>query len=249
MKTTNRLVLASAIGAVLALAGPALSQTPVTGQPPVTVQNGTFEAVVSADQLSRLSVMGDRVVSVRSLQDPGGPQMLVEAEEATGDVYVGFDGDVLGRTFSLFLVTASGRTIQGNLVASGAGGQTVLISTGSEPVQGVSVDRTDRRSDYQETVTAMVRVLFRGEAPEGVRCQDRGEGARREVGPYTMRLVRTCDAAGLRGQEIHIQNKSDATAPVLVDTFLVAGVMAAASDRDELQPGATARILLVEEAR
>lgn len=216
---------------------------------PARIQNGSFEATVSADQLSRLSIVGDRIVSVRTMQDPEGPQMLVEAEEATGDVYVGFDGPALGRTFSLFLVTASGRTVQGNLHVAAVPGQTVLVAGGeAPPATGATVDRTERRSDYLETVTAMVRMMFRGDQPEGIRCTNR-QAQSREMGPYALRLVRTCEAAGFRGQELSLQNSSAETTPVLVDPFLVAGVVAAAADRDELQPGATARVFLVEENR
>lgn len=215
---------------------------------PARIQNGSFEATVSAEQLSRLSIVGDRIVSVRTMQDPEGPQMLVEAEEATGDVYVGFDGPALGRTFSLFLVTASGRTVQGNLNVAAVPGQTVLIAGGEPAAAGPTVDRTERRSDYLETVTAIVRVMFRGDQPEGIRCFSR-QGQSREMGPYSVRLVRTCEAAGFRGQELNLLNSSAEAAPVLVDPFLVAGVVAAAADRDELLPGASARVFLVEESR
>jgi len=216
---------------------------------PLRIVNGSFEAAVSAEQLSRITIIGDRVVSVRTLQDPEGPQMLVEAEEATGDVYVGFDGPALGRTFSLFLVTASGRTVQANLNVSSIAGQTIQVAGAATALDnGASVERSDRRSDYMETVTAMMRVMFRGDTPEGLRCLSRS-GAARDVGPYTMTVVRTCEAAGLRGQEIVLHNKSTGAAPILVDPFIVAGVLAAGADREELLPGGTGRVFLVEEAR
>lgn len=226
----------------------AVQSPPASSSGPVRIQNGSFEATVSAEQLSRVSIVGDRIVSVRTMQDPEGPQMLVEAEEATGDVYVGFDGPAVGRTFSLFLVTASGRTVQGNLNVAGVPGQTVLVAGGEATPSGPSVDRTERRSDYLETVTAIVRVMFRGDQPEGIRCFNR-QGQSREMGPYAVRLVRTCEAAGFRGQELNLQNSSAEATPVLVDPFLVAGVVAAAADRDELLPGASARVFLVEENR
>lgn len=226
----------------------AVQAQPAPSSAPSRIQNGSFEATVSAEQLSRVSIVGDRVVSVRTMQDPEGPQMLVEAEEATGDVYVGFDGPASGRTFSLFLVTASGRTVQGNLHVAAVPGQTVLVAGGEATPTGSTVDRTERRSDYLETVTAMVRMMFRGDQPEGIRCFER-QAQSREMGPYAVRLVRTCEAAGFRGQELTLHNSSEDVTPVLVDPFLVAGVVAAAADRDELLPGASARVFLVEENR
>ena len=47
---------------------------------PVQVRDGKFDAVVSANQMSRISIPGDRIASVRSIGEPDGPQMLVEAE-------------------------------------------------------------------------------------------------------------------------------------------------------------------------
>lgn len=217
---------------------------------PLKIENGAFEAAVSVDELSRITIIGDKIVSVRSLQDPEGPQMLVEAEESTGDVYVGFDGPAMGRTFSLFLVTESGRTVQAKLVASAISGQTIQVAgaTDTSVTGGASVERTERRSDYMETITAIVRVMFRGDSPSNVRCTNRN-GASRDVGPYKLRVVRTCEVGPYRGVEMALQNASEALAPLLVDPFLVAGVVAAAADRDELQPGASGRVFLVEEVR
>lgn len=217
---------------------------------PVEVRDGKFDAVVSADQMSRLSIAGDKIVSVRSINEPDGPQMLVEADETTGDVYVAFDGDVLGRTFSLFLVTQSGRTVQAVLQPSAVDGQTVLINMGGTPAPqaGESVERSERRVEYLETVTALVRVMFRGETPEGVSCGRGGEGTTR-VGPFELRIAQTCQALGMRGQVIDLENKSEATVPVVIDSFLVAGVVAAAADRAELLPGARGRVFVVEEVR
>lgn len=217
---------------------------------PVQVRNGQFEAVVSADQMSRIAIEGDKIVSVRSISEPDGPQMMVEAEEATGDVYVAFDGDVLGRTFTLFLVTQSGRTVQATLSPAAVAGQTVTVNMGASAStgSGETVQRSERRSGYMETVTALFRLMFNGEAPEGVRREARAGQATR-VGPFELRVVETYEVANLRGQVLAIRNASEATVPVVVDSFLVAGVMAAAADRVELLPGADGRVFVVEEVR
>jgi len=95
---------------------------------------------------------------------------------------------------------------------------------------GETVQRSERRSGYMETVTALFRLMFNGEAPEGVRREARAGQATR-VGPFELRVVETYEVANLRGQVLAIRNASEATVPVVVDSFLVAGVMAAAADR------------------
>ena len=216
---------------------------------PVQVRNGQFEAVVSADQMSRIAIEGDKIVSVRSISEPDGPQMMVEAEEATGDVYVAFDGDVLGRTFTLFLVTQSGRTVQATLSPAAVAGQTVTVNMGASASSGSgeTVQRSERRSGYMETVTALFRLMFT-ESPRRRAARSAGSQATR-VGPFELRVVETYEVANLRGQVLAIRNASEATVPVVVDSFLVAGVMAGRRRPVELLPGADGRVFVVEEVR
>ena len=217
----------------------------------VQVRDSRFEAVVSADEMSRIAITGDKVVSVRSMNEPDGPQMLVEAEEATGDVYVAFDGDVMGRTFTLFLVTQSNQTIQAVLTPAAVSGQTVTVNMGAAAAQasaGQPVERSERRNGYMETVSALMRHMFNGEAPQGVTRDIRTTQPSR-VGPFELRVTETYQVANLRGQVLSVKNASTAAVPVVVDTFLVAGVLAASADRTDLQPGMSGRIFLVEEVR
>lgn len=233
---------------------PAMAQT-------VEVREGRFDARVSADDLSRIVILGDRVVSVRTVSDPGGPQIMIEAEESTGDVYVSFEGAAQGRTFTVFFVTESGRTVQGSLRPEGVPGQTIQVSLGaaagaasaprvvsaSTASSGLQ-DRTDKRADYAGTVTAMMRVLFRGEAVAGVSCEPGREGPSRLDG-ISLRVIRVCVAAGMRGQELSVLNTSRRAMPVIEDSYLVPGVMAVGSDRSEILAGQAARIFVVEEFR
>lgn len=250
------ILLASCLsfGAMAVVASPAMAQT-------VEVREGRFEARVSADDLSRIVILGDRVVSVRTVSDPGGPQIMIEAEESTGDVYVSFEGAAQGRTFTVFFVTESGRTVQGSLRPEGVPGQTIQVSLGaaagaasaprvvtaSSTSTGLQ-DRTDKRADYAGTVTAMMRVLFRGEAVAGVSCEPGREGPSRLDG-ISLRVVRVCVAAGMRGQELSVLNISRRPMPVIEDSYLVPGVMAVGSDRSEILAGQAARIFVVEEFR
>lgn len=147
-------------------------------------------------------------------------------------------------------VIRAGRTVQATLSPSSVSGQSVTVNLGANPAQaaGDTVSRSEKRNGYMETVTALVRLMFNGEAPDGVRRTGRAAQPTR-VGPYELRIVETYEVAGLRGQVMAIKNASEATVPVVVDSFLVAGVMAAATDRPELLPGGEARIFLVEEVR
>lgn len=243
-KTQMRCVKA-VLGLVILLWGfnPAYGET-------IQAKDGRFEASVSADQMSRITIANDKIVSVRTINDPAVPQMLIEAEETTGDVYVAFDGDPEGRTYTAFLVTASGRTVQATLHAQALEGQTLTVSLPalSGTVPGSSAQRSDRRSGYTETVSALIRLMFNSQGADGAQRTQSALPPTR-VGPYELAVVETYQVAGLKGQVLSIKNASDQSVPVLAESFLIAGVWAVASDRDELMPGASGRVFLVEEGR
>ena len=243
-KTQMRCVKA-VLGLVILLWGfnPAYGET-------IQAKDGRFEAQVSADQMSRITILSDKIVSVRTINDPAVPQMLIEAEETTGDVYVAFDGDPEGRTYTAFLVTATGRTVQATLQAAPLDGQTVKVSLpeASTGPAGSLAQRSDRRSGYTETVSALIRLMFNSQGADGVERTQSAQPPTR-VGPYELAVVETYQVAGLKGQVLSIKNASDQSVPVLAESFLIAGVWAVASDRDELMPGASGRVFLVEEGR
>lgn len=236
MKFAKTLLAGAAVCALLAT--PALAE-------PVQVRNGRFEAAVSADQMSRVVILGEKVVEVRKMDDPTGPQIIVEASDATGDVFVGFDGDVTGKSFSVFFVTSSGRTIQGVLTPAQIEGQTVQVQV-DQVGQGRIEQRGDRRAPYQETLTALVRLMFNGEAPEGVVRQvlAEKEGA---AGPFAVRVAEIYDVPGFRGQVLEIRNTTATKQMVVGDTFFVPGVLAVAVSAEALEPQQRGRVFLVEE--
>lgn len=214
---------------------------------PVQVKNGRFDATVSADQMSRIVVLGEKVVEVRKIEDPAGPAMMVETSEATGDVYVAFDGEAVGKTFSLFLITNQGRTIQASLTPGAVEGQTVMVQAEAAPRARMD-ERLDRQaSPYQETITALMRVMFNGEAPEGVVYRRAAAAKPGRAGPFQLQVVGAYEVAGLRGQVIDLQNASEEPQQVIADSFFVPGVMAVAVSHEALKPGERSRVFIVEE--
>lgn len=252
----RRSLLAAACALSLAAAAwvPAQAQT-------VKAQDGRFEAEVSATQMSRIAIHGEKVVSVRQVEDPEGPKMMIEAEETTGDVFVAFDGDVIGRSFSVFLVTESGKTVQALLRPMAGEGATVLVrleGSSSAPTQTASggtaapaagpAQRTDRRASYPETLTAFIRLMFNGEAPEGVSRRAVSDEAR-QAGPFKIGVSEIYEVSGLRGQVLVVTNTDKAPQTLAADAFVVAGVLAAAASHPTLRPGEAGRVYLVEEVR
>jgi hypothetical protein len=190
--------------------------------------------------------------------------MSVEADEASGDVFVAFDGDVATRSFTAFLTTQSGRVVQAVLHPAPGEGQTVLVRleaavAAAQPVSQVPrsdlgsgqppPSRPEGRSAYQETLTQFIRVMWNGQDVEGVTHRDFG-GQAMKAGPFSIRQVSAWDAAvGLHGRILYVTNLGKTDQPLVLDAFLVERVYAIAASHDALRPGEVGRILIVEEAR
>jgi hypothetical protein len=227
---------------------------------PVAAENGRFQADVAATQMSRLSIEGEKIASVRKVEDPEGPAFMVEPEPATGDVYVAFDGDVIGRSFTAFLVTESGKTVQALLRPTAGEGRTVLVrlagataasaaSPQSAPqAAGAERPRAERSPAYTEAIAALMRLMFNGEAVDGV---DRAASRpmRRRAGPFDLADIETWRVMNLVGRVISVTNASSAEQHLATNALLVQGVLAVGVTHERLSPGESARVFVVEEAR
>lgn len=217
------------------------------GAGPVSVKDSRFEAEVSARQMSRISIVGDRIASIRKLDEAGGPQMMVETDDKSGDAFVAFDGDVSGRTFNAFLTTESGRVIQAVLRPAPGDGQTILVqldaSTTRTPAAG---SRPDARAPYEEALVQFVRLMFVDQVVEGAQ-RDVQAGPAVRAGPFSVRDVLQWNGPGLRGHVLYITNLGKVEEEVRLEAFLVARVFAAAASHQRLRPGEQGRIFIVEE--
>ena len=239
-------------GAAAAIAWPAMAEV-------ITADSGRFEAPVAATQMSRLSIEGEKIASVRKVEDPDGPGFMVEPEPATGDVYVAFDGDVVGRSFTAFLVTESGKTVQALLRPIPGEGRTVVVrlAGASAPAAappspssggGAEGPRVERSPAYTEAITALIRLMFSGEAPSGVeRTSARAQPSR--VGPLELWEAERWQVLDLRGRIIVVSNLSPQDQPLSSRALMVPGVLAVAATHQSLRPGERGRVFLVEGAR
>jgi hypothetical protein len=229
----------------------------------VLAKDGRFEADVSARQMSRISIIGERIASVRKLDEPGGPQVLVETDDRNGDAFVAFDGDVAGRAFNLFLTTDTGKVVQAVLHPAPGEGQTILVrleggataaagpqsgSRNPDPSPAVAGPRPDSRSAYAESLVQFVRVMFNDQEVEGITRQVANAPSVR-AGPFIVREVTTWDSSRLRGRVLYITNLGKADEPIRLEAFLVERVYAVGSSHERLHPGEQGRVFIVEEGR
>jgi hypothetical protein len=224
----------------------------------VSVKDGRFEADVSAHSLTRIAIAGEKVATVRKVDDGQGPKMSVDIDAATGDLFVEFDGDVVGRTFTAFLTTQSGKTVEAVLSPRDGEGQTVFVhlagtETAASPSQGgddqpqstPDQGQGTRQEGYPQLLTALVRVMFNEANAPGVERRALTERPR-PAGAFEVQAIETYEVGDLKGTVLSVHNLSQVGQPLGAKVFLTAGVLAAAVSHETVAPGAFARIYLVE---
>ena len=251
------------LGALLSAC--ALADQPAMAEP-VLVHDGQFEADVSARNITRIAIAGEKVATVRKADDAQGPKMSVDVDAGTGDVFVEFDGDVVGRAFTAFLTTQSGRTVEAVLSPRAyreeGEGQTVLVQLGADPAsrrhgQAESVDpdsapppvqgQGDRHEGYPEILTALIRLMFNDAAAPGVDRQSLSEPPK-AAGAFQMQAIETFTVGDLKGTVLSLRNTTKVGQPLNARTFLVTHVLAAAVSHETVEPGQLARVYIVEGA-
>ena len=244
---------------VVCIGWTALGASAVSAEP-IVERDGRFQADVSAKEMSRIAIAGEKVASVRKIDEPEGPKMIVEADATTGEFYVAFDGDVAGRAFSAFITTQSGKTVQAVLSPRPIEAQSVVVkldpaearppqTTEAEAAAPPPVDgRTDRHEGYSEILTALIRLMFNQVAAPGVELHLENDRTRR-AGAFELQTLETYAIGGLRGTVLQLQNKTEVGQALSGRTFLVPGVLAAAVSHETVQPGQYAHVYIVEAAQ
>jgi conjugal transfer pilus assembly protein TraK len=211
------------------------------------VKSGSVEIDLSATQMSRIVIQGEKITAVRSLDDPSGPQVLTQNDPATGDLFVGFDGDTAGRTFSVFATTDQGETIQLLLHPGDGPARTLEIQPEGRATEKLPTPAL-RSNGYAETVTAFMKLMFNNQVTDGVTYEpadDKGQVTDR----LNVRTVGYYRAAGLRGIVLFVTNRDSVPRTLRAEHFLVAHVIAAGVSNELLEPGASARVYSEEEAQ
>lgn len=233
----KRLLLAASAVITTLYASGAVAET-------VAVKDGKVDVDVSSTQMTRFTVRGDKILSAKTMSDPEGPNVLIQNDADNGDVYVGFDGEVTGRTFAVYLTTASGET------------ELVLLHPDTSPAKNVELigegrklsanGQVNKNNGYAETLVAFQKILFEGEGGEGVTCQDTNSVPKKTPN-FLVYQVRYCSTDGLKGFVLQMQNTTTLPQSVKAEQFMLEHVVAAGVSNELVQPGESTRVYIEEE--
>jgi len=202
-------------------------------------------ASLSLAEVTRVDFIDDVVVGVRAAQNGRADAPLIEFEQdtTTGDLYIVVAQGSANQVISAFATTQSGQTYH------------FLFTIREQPATQIFVQGLDLglrpvglhgegRADAREAQI----VEFAHRAMNATELAPPRDGDRPLVLRENVRLLRVGDVAagGMRARVYDIDNRSDASVPVVHDAFMAQGVIAVVSLLDEVPPGSRARLAVVE---
>ena len=205
----------------------------------VTAREGQrISAGLSLGEVTRIAFEDDVVVAVRSTQSgrPGAALIEFEQEEATGDLYIVVAQGSANQIISAFVTTGSGRTYHFLFtIRDQPAAQIFVRGIGEGPILS-SRQRVGREFAH--------RAMNAGEL----------EAGENRMGPVELSHgVSLIDLGRLEGQGMaariyEIRNSSSVSVPVIHQAFMTDAVVAVASRLDEVAPGTSARLAVLEYA-
>ena len=130
-------------------------------QTKLATDNQTIKATVSAKELTRVFVAGDRIYQVRGLDGA----YELEQDEEHGAVYLKPTAAFHDKAFSVFITTEAGRTYSLLLIPK----ETPAESLELVPLEAKKSEaaRWEAANAYEETLVALLSAMVRETAPEG----------------------------------------------------------------------------------
>ena len=204
------------------------------------VNDGTVAAIISAGDVNRLSVAGDRIADVGRANG----RFTYKADEDTGDLFLTVTpGDKSVITF--FVVTEKKRTYQLMLTPKLVPGEQVIIRDLHNAGKSEAA-AWEHEAPFVDTTANIVKAMILGETPKGYEAAAVDDTLTFLPGLHLVRRT-VYRGAALSGEVYDVVN--DTAGPVTLDEaeFRRAGVRAVSLGQRSLPPQGTTQVYVVVE--
>lgn len=166
--------------------------------------NQTKNITVSAHELSRIFVAGDRIQNVRGLE---GAYILTK-DNAQGQIYVKPTSPYQAKPFNLFITTEQGRNYNLLVTASAVSGQDIELKP-STP--GKEAELWEKGTEYSQLLVKLITSMINDEVPSGylVVYPDRRTKKGIKHNQLTISLQKRYLGKYLYSEVLLVQNKSN----------------------------------------
>jgi conjugal transfer pilus assembly protein TraK len=164
--------------------------------------NETVTAKISAAELSRIFVEGDRIQSVRGIDNT----YAFKSDRVTGDVFLRPMPEYQHQPFTVHLTTESGKTVSLLLVASGVPAQNIkILLQGTKNKQAA---KWEVGLPYEKTLTSLMVAMVNDAKPEGFEDSPIKDAKQSLLGDVaTVRLQKVFSGDRLQGEVFVVTNR------------------------------------------
>lgn len=166
--------------------------------------NGQITAIVSAQEISRVSLLKDRIRMVN-----GDKQVDITHDAETGDVYIKPSDMPLSKPLNLFIATEKGFTYQLLLIPKSVPSEQVLIR--NEDVLGGSgqAQAWEHRTPFHRAITQVMKATIGGDLlPAGYKKEVLRESAERRQ-HLSLRRLYAVSGSVLQGIALELRNEGN----------------------------------------
>lgn len=232
------------LGLMLLGAAVALTATPaLADQYRQAVDNAEVTCVVSARELTRISLIGDAFASVSKITT-GYPynDFTVTNEPVRGDIYLSVpEGFAPGR-LSFFATTRKGFVYKFACTVGGSEAEQVFITN---PALAQPPEPSIATASPQDAALALVQSMATGGVPKGYQVRQTAAAPLR-VGDFSVRLISQYRGGGLLGKVLRVENRGSKTATLDPKVIAPGDALAVSIGASELAPRAATTLYVVQ---
>jgi conjugal transfer pilus assembly protein TraK len=204
------------------------------------IDNETVSAKISSQDVTRIFVQGDRIKSLKGVHGA----YTRENDENNGEVYLQPTAAYQGLAFTILIETEQGRHFTLLLMPVAVpGGTLMLVPKGVGRQQAAHFERA---SDYQLTLSHLVRSMMTDKVPAGYSINEVNSKKIYAIGKLaTLRLKTIYQGLNFQGQIYELENKQ--SYPITLDEreFFKIGALAISLESPTVAPHAKIKVLRV----
>jgi len=163
--------------------------------------NESATAKISSSELSRIFVEGDRIKSIRGMEN----SYIFKSDNTKGEIYLKPTAAYQGRMFTVFINTESGRTFTLLLIPIDATSQTIMIKP---PAIIKKAEKWERLLPYENTLLNIVLAMFNETELDGFEVKNVIDVKPKYLGDIaTLKLLTVYNGNHLTGEIFEVKNR------------------------------------------
>lgn len=205
--------------------------------------NAEVSCVVSARELTRISLVGDAFANVSKITSGvPGLDFTVTSEPVRGDVYLSVPDGWSAPALSFFATSRKGYVYKFACTVDDVPAEQVFVAN---PALAISEEGAPAATSPSQHAIELIRTMAAGGVPKGYTVRQPAAAPTR-VGDLELRLVAEYRGAGLTGRHFRVDNRGDATVTLDPGTAVPGPALAVSVGVPTLAPKTGTNLFVVQ---